>query len=234
MSIDMGTQGQRLDVSTRGGICATGLWALLLLGLAAAWPQLLAAQSPDRADDGVRVGDRWSFDSKDEITGFPKDTFTRTVTEVSPNEVVVNQTFRGKNGSSLVVYDHDWNRLENSTTKFKPNDGQGIRQPLAVGKEWRSEQEARGAQSNSKITVASKVVVQEMITTPAGTFATFKIETHRREINANDQSKAWDYEDTGWYAPQINNWVRRTFVTKIQKRTSSITSEELIDFSRKP
>jgi hypothetical protein len=230
----MGALGQRLDVSDRRGIRRTGLVALLFVaGLAATWPHILAAQSPSPTDDTVRVGDRWSFDGKDEITGLPKDTYTRTVTEVSPNEIVVSLSFRGKNGSSLVVYDHDWNRLENSSTKFKPNDGQGIRPPLAVGKEWRSEHETRGAQSNSKTTVTSKVVAQEMVTTPAGTFATFKIESRRHEINAADQSKSWDYEEAGWYAPEINHWVRRTFLTKVLKRTTSNSSEELINFSRK-
>jgi hypothetical protein len=232
----MGTQGQRLDVSGRRGIRRTGFVALLLLtGLVAAWPHFLAAQSPAPSDDAVRVGDRWSFDSKDEITGFPTDTFTHTVTEVSPAELVVSLTFRGKNGTSLVIFDHDWNRLENPTFKFKPNDGQGIHGPLTVGKEWRSEYEARNKQtgSGSKTSGVSKVVAQEMVTTPAGTFATFKIETHKREVSANDQSKSWDYENVGWYAPEINHWVRRTFLTKIQKRTTANSSEELISFSRK-
>ena len=232
----MGAQGQPMDVSNPGEIHLTRIFAVLLLvGMAAAWPHILAAQSPEQADDMVRVGDRWSFDSKDEITGFPKDTFTRVVTEVSPKEIVVSVTFRGKSGSSLVVYDHDWNRLENSAWKYKSNDGQGIRPPLSVGKEWRYEFEARNSQTGaaSKTSGTSKILAQEMVTTPAGTFATFKIETRKREVSGADPSKSWEYENVGWYAPQINYWVRRTFLTKIQKRTSSNESEELISFDRK-
>lgn len=233
----MVTQGQRLDVSDRGGIRPTGIWALLLVsGLAAAWPYVLAAQSPAPTDDMVRVGDRWTIDTKDEITGFPTDTYTYVVTELSPNEIVVRLTTRGKNGSAVVVYDHDWNRLENSTFKFKPNDGQGIRLPLAVGKEWRSEFEARNTQtgSASKTSFTAKIVAQEMVTTAAGTFETFKIESRKHEISSADPSKSWDFENVGWYAPQVNHWVRRTFLTRIHKRTTANTSEELVDFGRKP
>jgi hypothetical protein len=236
MSIDMVTQRQLLDVSDRRGIRPSRLWALwLVAGLAAVWPYVLAAQSPAPTDDMVRAGDRWSYDTKDEITGFPTDTYTHTVTEVSPADFVVNLTFRGKNGSSLVIFDHGWNRLENPTFKYKPNDGQGIREPLAIGKEWRFEFEGRNKQtgSGSKTSGVSKIVAQEMVTTSAGTFATFKIETRKKEISAGDQSKSWDYENVGWYAPQINHWVRRTFLTKIQNRTSAKSSEELIDFSRR-
>jgi hypothetical protein len=213
----------------------TRLYLAALAGLAVLRPQVLLAQTPNDANDSVQVGDRWVYDSKDEITGFPKDTFTLIVTEVSPKEVVVSFTLRGKSGSSLLVFDHDWNRTESPTVKFKPNDGQGIRLPLSVGKEWRSEFETRNMQTGhtSKDTVASKVVAQESLTTPAGTFETFKIETRVREIDAADPSKLWELENVGWYAPQINHWVRRIFLSKYQKRTRANTTEELADFSRK-
>jgi hypothetical protein len=135
----------------------------LLVG-SALWSDALLGQPADQANEAVRVGDRWVYDTKDEITGFPKATYSHVVTEVSPKEVVVNLTIRGQNGSSLVVYDHDWNRIEQSNAKFRPNDGQGIRLPLAVGKEWRADYEARATQTGavSKGSVLSKVVGREM------------------------------------------------------------------------
>jgi len=210
--------------------------AILLFGFVALSPNVLTAQSPAPADSGVQVGDHWTFDSRDEITGLPRDTFTRAVTEVSPNEIVTRQSFRGKSGFSIIVYDHNWNRIENSTIKFKPNDGQGIRPPLALGKDWRSEIEARNTQTGSsfKDTVVSKIVAQEMLMVPAGTYETFKIETRIRELNTANPSRSTEFENVGWYAPLINFWVRRTFVTKIQKRTTESYSDELVDFGRKP
>jgi len=75
-------------------------------------------------------------------------------------------------------------------------------------------------------------VGQETVTTPAGTFDTFKIEMRIQEINTADPSQLYQYENAMWFAPQVNHWVRRKFVTKIRNRTSQSTSEELTDFSR--
>src|SRR5437879_5437837 len=150
---------------------------LISLVLAAGlWPCVLAAQSPEAPNEGVQVGDRWVFDSKDEITGFPKDTYTRLVTEVSANEIVTNFFVRGKPGNAVMVFDRDWNLVDNSTWKFKPNDGQGIRLPVTVGKSWRSDfdQKNTNTGANFRGSVSSKVAGQESLTTPAGTFDTFK------------------------------------------------------------
>jgi hypothetical protein len=207
---------------------------ILLAGLAALWPQFLAAQSPDQANDGVRVGDRWVYDTKDEVTGYPKDTYTQIVTEVSKDEIVANLTVRGKSGSVLIVFNRDWGVLDNVVWKYKPDNGQGIPVGLAVGKEWRSQYEAKNTQAgtNMKGTTSSKVVAQETITTSAGTFDTFKIERQTRELNTADPSKSYEGQFVTWFAPQINHWVRRTFLTKYEKRTRTNTSEELTDFSR--
>jgi hypothetical protein len=211
------------------------LFWLALLATSGLWPNAVAAQSPDQANDAVGVGDRWVYDTKDEITGFPRDTYSQVVTEVSPREIVVSLVIRGKNGSTLVAYDQNWNRLDMPAVRFKPNDGQGIRPPLAVGKEWRAEYEARITQTGAatKGSVISKVVAQETITTPAGTFDTFKIETRVQDVVASDPSQASQLETVIWWAPQINHWVRRKLVSKFQNRTRSSTSEELTDFSRK-
>jgi hypothetical protein len=211
-----------------------GIMAALLAGSVALSPRLVA-QSPAPAENTVQAGDHWTFDSRDEVTGSPRDTFTRVVTEISPGEVVVRLSFRGKSGFATIVYDHSWNRVESSTVKWKPNDGQGIRAPLAAGKEWRSDVEARNSQAGAafKMTVLSKITAQEQLTLRAGMFDTFKIETRIHQIAASDPSKYWDYENVSWYAPQINHWVRRMLVTKAQKRTTESVSEELIDFGRR-
>jgi len=212
------------------------LAVILLVVLAALLPSVLTAQSQSSADNGVQVGDRWTFDSRDEITGLPGESFTRVVTEVSPNEIILREATRGQSGFGVVVYDRNWNRTENATFKWKPNDGRGIQSPLAVGKEWRYGLEERNTKTGNawKVTLLSKVTAQETIKVAGGTFDTFKIETRHHDVSATDPSKTWDYEIVGWYAPQVNYWVRRNFVTKVQKRTTETTSQELTDFGRKP
>jgi hypothetical protein len=210
------------------------LAAALLVGSLAVWPHIPVAQSQEETDGVVRVGDRWVYDTKDELTGYAKASYVEIVTEVSAKETLVNVSLSGNSGSAIVTYDHDWNCVDNLIWKFKPNDGQGIRLPLAVGKTWRSDFEAKNTQTgtNYKGSSSSKVVAQESITTPAGTFETFKIERQVRQFNTADPARFTEIQVVSWYAPQINNIVRRKTVVKFEKRVRTNSSEELADFTR--
>src|SRR5580704_691792 len=98
----------------------------------ALWPRTLVAQSPDDAANPVRVGDQWTYDTKDEIVGATTRTYTATITEITPKEIVTRLTFRGSTGTALVSFDHEWNRTQNGDLRIKPNDAHGVRFPLAV------------------------------------------------------------------------------------------------------
>jgi hypothetical protein len=212
-----------------------GIGAALLAGSIAMAPRLLSAQSPAQPENTVQVGDRWTFDQRDEISGLPTETFTHLVTEISPTEYVVRITSQGKTGSSIRIFDHDWNETERWNFRFNPNNGAGIKPPLSVGKQWRSEYGARNTQTGSafKESIPHKVTAEEMLETPAGSFEAFKIETLRREINVKDPSKSTEYENVEWYGPQINYWVRRMLITREQKRVTGKLSEELVAYGRK-
>ena len=208
---------------------------VLFIGLLVLWPRMLVAQSVERPSEEVQVGDAWVYDSKDVITGLPLSTYTSLVAEVSPTEIVTNAIFKGNNNRSLVVFDHDWNRLIIHNQKFNPNDGHGVRWPLAVGKEWRSSYTTSNSQTgaNTKVSSLAKVVAQETVTTPAGTFETFKIDRQLKEYSIADPSRYRDMQVIMWFSPQINHWVRRTYVVKQEKRTISNTSDELVQIIKK-
>jgi len=198
------------------------------------WPRLLLAQTPEPSGNSVRVGNRWTYATKDEITGLPTATLTQAVTEISTNRIVISASNQGDSGSRPVIFDRDWNRIEDGDLKFMPHNGLGIRPALAVGIEWQTENGARNTKTGAawKNKVSSKVVAQEAITTPAGTFEVFKIETRRHEISAADPAKFWDYEYVRWYSPQINHWVRWSSLGRAQNRLRTNRSEELIEFVR--
>jgi len=208
--------------------------AVLFMGLMVLWPRILAAQSVERPRDEVQVGDAWVYDRKDGITGLPMATFTSLVTEISPQEIATRAIGRG-GGQGFAVFDHDWNRLINGNQKYIPNDGHGIRWPLAVGKEWRHQFITGDTQTgnNTKSSSLTKVVAQETVTTAAGTFETFKIDQQIKSFNVKDPSRSSDVEMLMWFAPQINHWVRRTFIVKREKRTVSNETDELIEIMKK-
>jgi hypothetical protein len=226
---------QARTLRDRRNICILGLGAMASAGSMVLWPRRLAAQAPGESENPVRVGDRWVFATKDEITGLPTETFTHVVIEISANQIAIAASNQDKNGSRSIIFDGNWNRIQDPNLRFKPHNGLGIHPPLTVGIEWQNENETRNTQTGAawKNKISSKVVAQETITTPAGTFDAFKIETRRHEISATEPTKFWDYEYVRWYAPQINHWVRWSVVGKAQNRLRTSRSEELIEFGRK-
>jgi len=218
----------------RRNVCLSAVGAILSAGSVLLWPRLLLSQTPEKPDNTLRVGDHWTYATKDEITGLATETFTHTVTELSANRIVVGASAPGRNESRPVIYDRDWNRLEGRGLRFTPHNGMGFPTPLFVRKEWRSGCDARNTQTGSawKESVSSKCVAQETVTTPAGTFDTFKVETRMHEVRGSDPTRYLDFEYVRWYAPEINRWIRFSSVGKDRNRLRSKRSEELIEFGR--
>jgi hypothetical protein len=194
------------------------------------FPWLASAQAPDDINNSVHVGDQWTYDTKDEIAGAVIRTYTATVSEITPKEISTHLTFRGRNGTSLVVFDHEWNRIVNGNFEYKPHDANGVQFPLVVGKQWRLEFFTSNTNTGAKFktTARSKVVAQETVTTPAGMFDVFKIERQVTEFNTADPSRGAEAQVTLLYAPQVNHWVRRTIVNKVDKRVRSNETDELV------
>jgi hypothetical protein len=209
--------------------------AILLMGAVSLCPLRTAAQSPGEASDAVRVGDWWTYDRKDELTGLPLSSYTSTILEISPTEIITRFELRGRTTSSTVIFDHDWNRTANGNSRYKPNDGHGVQLPLAVNREWQSEYEVRNVQNGAaaKGTSSSKVLALETLNTPTGMFETYKIERQVKEVSATGPSRLTEIQFDLWFAPLINHWVRRTTLTKLDKRTRSNETDELTGFGRK-
>lgn len=205
------------------------IWPALVLG----GLQQAGAQNADLA--GVLRGDRWQYEVTDEITGEVTQATSVLVISVSDTEIQTRATSRALRPNQI-FYDRNWNRVDDDVWKYKPSDGTGIRMPLEVGKAWRFECNAVHFQNGVTVSTAgqSKVVAQEKITTPAGTFDAFKIETTTRQVNAFDQTKAATFTATLWYAPTVNRWVRKTQKISIEGRVREANTEELTDYSRKP
>jgi hypothetical protein len=205
------------------------------MAMAASLPAAVSAQTPDDPGNPVHVGDQWTYDRKDETTGANIRRFTATVTEITPKEIVTHLVDRGASGFGLVAFDHAWNRVRGGNFEYKPNDGQGVNFPLAVGKEWMASYFSSNVKTGVTVkgSYLSKVVAQEALTTAAGTFDTFKVERQVKEYNTADPSRSTEVQETLWYAPQINHWVRRATVERVEKRLRSSHTDELIEVVRK-
>jgi hypothetical protein len=221
---------------------------MMSLAVGSAWAQ----QSPPPADapssastlskavvsmEEPLPGDHWTYDVRDEIMGTITSTRQNVVTEVTPKEISVRFSTVGTHtNEGLNVYDRSWNLLESRPWRFSPHDGSGILAPLTVGKTWPVKtNNINGANGNVwKRSGSSKVVGEESLTTRAGTFDTFKIETTFTGTNVNNPISKNEVTSVTWYAPAIDHWVKRTFVSRAGKHLLTSNSSELIDYGRKP
>jgi len=180
-------------------------------------------------------GDHWTYETHDEITGDLKATATNVVMEVTAATISLRFNILGNPLAGYITYDRSWNVVNNGDWKHAPNDGTGVRLPLAVGKKW----SFQSTDSNStrglsfKRSGTSTVAAKENITTSAGTFDTFKIETSYSMRNANDPTKKVDFKLVTWYAPAINHWVKRVSTTRSVGNLRDNSSIELVEYGRK-
>lgn len=181
------------------------------------------------------LGDRWTYEVRDEITGNLKFTSTQLVTDVTPNEISIRIETLGNPGAGFYVYDHLWNLKVSPNWKYTPNDGLGIKVPLKVGSTWKFQGNdqfpSKGV--NYQRVGTSKVVGEESITTKAGTFNTFKIESNSSSRNANDPTKKNEFTATNWYAPAIDHFVKRTSKILSDGHVNEITTLELVEYGRR-
>ena len=180
-------------------------------------------------------GDNWTYEIRDEILGTVKATRTSVVTEVTPKEISTRFTVSGNSNSGSAVFDRLWNLTNRGEWRYAPNDGTGIKLPLAVGKTWsfksnnvNSTNGASWIQSGT-----SKVTAQESMTTQAGTFDVFKIETSLTERNVANPAKSIQLTSETWYAPAINHWVKRTYVRRLEGHLTDSTSDTLTVYGRR-
>jgi hypothetical protein len=182
-----------------------------------------------------KPGDRWVYEVRDEITGMVTATRENVVTEVTPTDIAVRHKIIGTNNQGLFVYDRSWNVVEDLPWRYSPHDGSGIQSPLAVGKTWPVKtNNINGTSGNIwRRSGTSKVVGQESVTTRAGTFDTFKIETTFTATNVNNPTQKNEVTSLTWYAPAIDHWVKRTFVSRANKHLQTSNLIELVEYGRK-
>ena len=213
-------------------VAGTSAWAA---DDATATPSTPDAAKPVTAMEEPLQGDFWTYEVRDEISGKVSAIRTNMVTEVTPTEISVRHTVEGKDSQGLNVYDRSWNLKNAGEWKYQPNDGNGIRSPLKVGDSWKiSNDDVNSGKGNIwKRTGLSKVAGQETVTTKAGTFETYKIETTLSRRPTNDPTRKNEITTVTWYAPAVDHWVKRTFVSRANGHLLTNNTLELVAYGRK-
>jgi hypothetical protein len=185
----------------------------------------------------VAPGDHWTFDVKDEISGTIRETRKVMVTDVSKDAVAVRIDFVKAGRTTDLIYDRSWNVTHNDTTgaKYSPNDGTGVKFPLTLNAQWKFSVDEINLNTGAtwKHVGDSKVIGREIVTTKAGQFETFVIDTHFVSRNTKDPTRTLDASTRTWFDTDINHWVKRSTVTRREGHVFRNDTIELIDYGRK-
>jgi uncharacterized protein DUF3108 len=194
-----------------------------------------AAGTPIISMEEPMPGDFWTYEVRDEISGTVKAVRNNLVTEVTATEISVRFNIQGKPQNGFNVYDRSWNLKGSAPWKYTPHDGSGIQSPLKVGANWKSEADDINAGNGNiwKRSSRSKVLDQEAVTTKAGTFETFKIETTINRRPTSDPTRKVEITQQTWYAPSIDHWVKRTVVARGNGNLIANDTVELVEYGRR-
>jgi len=194
----------------RGGLAISALSILTL-----SWATACRAQTLPPAERlDLKVGDTSVVRNLDLRTGEKRDT-TIVVVMIDADKIV-NETSGSTSGTR--TYTRDYNLLEVKTGEkvtltVKPFWAY-LRFPLEVGQTWggffESETVVLPGNRSAQWRWKANVVGTEAITVAAGTFQAFKIEYDGRYFaHLNNQSWTGSHKETAWFAPEINQFVKR-------------------------
>jgi hypothetical protein len=208
-------------------IAAIGLGCILLSGDS-------SAQTAEPIP--VRVGDRWTYESKDAATGEIRNVYTVVVAEITDKEITTRVSARGMDRPNTVILDRYWGGIDNGTWKVQPAGIALVKPPLQVDKEWRGQFSSTNVQTGVSLNSSgvARVVASEKVTTPAGTFDTYRIAIDVTQVNTNDQTKSAKVKQVFWYAPAVNRWVKSTYELRFEGRLRDSTLELLTAYARNP
>lgn len=179
-------------------------------------------------------GDHWTYDVTDDISGKLESTRTDMITDVSKDAITVRFDVAGTGRSGTIVYDRSWDIARADPFKYSPNDGTGVRLPLTIGAQWKFAIDVDNTRNGVTFrrTGTSKVVGQESITTKAGTFDAFVVETDFTGHNVQDPTLVNQTSWRTWFAPDIDHWVKRIIVARQRGHVVSKETVELTQYGR--
>lgn len=206
------------------------LACIMFLNSSLAFGEQVVAERPT-----LKPGDVWRYDFRNKRYAKPGCKYEVVVDQVTDINVfaVVNYpvgcevsitTVLPVAPGSLQKFDLGMNHYFFSEEPYRAFDF-----PLFVDKSWTQKWvfKVNGWTYNDE--VSGKVEAYEKITTPAGTFDTFRINLTRTYLGTltGRPTQSGVLKDTFWYSPQVKNFVKRSYV---DGGWSHIT-RELVDFS---
>lgn len=194
----------------------------LLLASAAAHSLAQDVQRPARAGD-VHV---YAVEQKPDRLRYEE---VITVTGIEGERLRTRHARSDRPAAQEGWYGTDWSTFQsgNSGIKMEPA-APTVRHPLATGKAWEASVEAVSTTgARSRVKMSSTVAAREKVSTAAGEFDAFRIDT-TGYISGLSWQGGWGYQQKVWYAPSIDRVVRSEY--REQRTLGTETVFELKQF----
>jgi hypothetical protein len=165
-------------------------------------------------------GDTWQYDFANKRYAKPGCHYTLTVERIVSNAVFARVMYPdGCDVSITTAYPVSPNSLQRFDLNFNhyhfsKETYPAFEFPLYVGKKWSRPWEWKLNGWLYSDQVSAEVEAIEKVNTPAGTFDAYRIRLVReyRGTRVGYQTQSGSLEDTFWYAPEVKNFVRRTYL----------------------
>ncbi len=176
------------------------------------------------------VGDHWTIEVRNGLTGALQDVHTVTITVVTATEIGLRADTVGRPGFRSETYDRFWNLRKTSGKEFALGDGTGIKLPLKVGNTWNIPTAHVG---QVILAGTAKVLAEQDLTTRAGSFHAFEIETSFHIYTPTITTLSDDLVFTSWYAPSVDHWVKRTVKVLHNGAVTREIAAEVVTYGRR-
>lgn len=217
------------------------VWALLATTAAPAGAEDSSKLDPSTApvDPKIQVslGDSWTYDLRDDVTGDLKGSVAFEVTKVTDGEIETRTTrqMSTTNAKTTAVqrFDARWRRTDNGKYVWRPHlDTSGVPDDLRVGKSWSFKFEAlrKGSAQTEEYAGVGKVEAWERVTLPSGAaYDAFKIDVADTQTSGLAGRKHENHA-VMWFAPAVNRLVKMIDESRDNGKLRDATEQTLREY----
>jgi hypothetical protein len=191
-------------------------------------------QEPD-----VREGDRWTYWVVDYWTNMLQYVLQIEVTHVA-GDAIVGLIRTGETAPTDAAWTSSWNAtVDERGDVFTPHEAL-LRFPMSVGltysTAWNADFHKGMVTSSYSARHQRTVTVKgwENVVVPAGEFRALRIEAEGPYDRSDQAAFSGTATDIFWYAPEVNRWVKRTYVNYAVGRRWRQDGYELLRYEPAP
>ncbi len=194
------------------------------------------APTPD-----VKVGEAWTYQTTDAVSGKKQAQFTYQVVGLSSQEIEIRSTSPTDyiNGRPF-RFTREWNLITfpqpNGAYREYSRPLQTFSFPLSVGKDWNGETMATNTVTKNQVAIkiSGRVDRAAVVVTPAGRFPALRVVVDQFSNPINQNASPLKTTDVYWYAPEIRRVVRqeRTSTQLDSNKKTESTVTELLSHNR--